>query len=240
MAADMNGQMPIPLDAGAVPSAQRDEYEHLAWVLHRFSSAEKRRVLGSEGEPASFDSWRIEVLERDGQAVAFLVQAPSRRAGRRADTLDAVLFARRNLGTGTDRTLVVTSSIYAPYSFFLLGPHASASEPIEVLGTPTADSGQPDRQAQRFAQEASGVPGTAGGRRRCRGPAPDPARCLPLGASCGRASPPACPGRSAFKGKFSMFSAKRTSACREGWCSAVFWLCRDKAARLPIVTFPIG
>jgi hypothetical protein len=143
----------LALDAGAVPPAQQDEYEHLAWVLHRFSSAEKRRVLRSEGEPASFNSWQIEVLERDGQAVAYLVRAPSRRAGRRADTFDAVLFARRNLGTGNGRTLVVTSSIYAPYSFFLLGPQASTSEPIEVVGTPTACSDQADRQAQRFAQE---------------------------------------------------------------------------------------
>jgi hypothetical protein len=143
----------LALDAGAVPSAQQDEYEHLAWVLHRFSSAEKRRELRGEGEPASFNSWRIEVLERDGQAVAYLVRAPSRRAGRRADTLDAVLFARTHLGTGNGRMLVVTSSIYSPYSFFLLGPHASASEPIEVVGTPTARSDQADRQAQRYAQE---------------------------------------------------------------------------------------
>lgn len=143
----------LALDAGAVASAQRDEYEHLAWILHHFSSAERRRVLRSEGESASFNSWQIEVLERDGQAVAYLVRAPSRRAGRRADTLDAVLFARRHLGVGNGRTLVVTSSIYAPYSFFLLGPHASASEPIEVVGTPTARSNQSDRQAQRFAQE---------------------------------------------------------------------------------------
>jgi hypothetical protein len=28
----------LALDAGAVPSAQQDEYEHLAWVLHGFSS----------------------------------------------------------------------------------------------------------------------------------------------------------------------------------------------------------
>lgn len=41
----------LVLDADAVPSAQQDEYEHLAWVLHRFSAAEKRRVLRSEGEP---------------------------------------------------------------------------------------------------------------------------------------------------------------------------------------------
>jgi hypothetical protein len=43
----------LALDAGAGPSAQRDEYEHLAWVLRRVSSAENRRVLRSEGEPAS-------------------------------------------------------------------------------------------------------------------------------------------------------------------------------------------
>jgi hypothetical protein len=143
----------LAFDAGAVPSAQHDEYEHLAWVLHRFGSASTRRVLRSGGEPASFDSWRIEVLERDGQAATYLVRPPSRRAGRRADTLDAVLFTRRNLGTRTGRTLVVTSSIYVPYSFFLLAPHASPAEPIEVIGTPTSHSDQPDRQAQRFAQE---------------------------------------------------------------------------------------
>ncbi|HEY2577660.1 MAG TPA: hypothetical protein VGI74_15240 [Streptosporangiaceae bacterium] len=143
----------LALDDGAVPPAQQDEYEHLAWVLHRFSSADKRRVLRSEGEPSTFSSWQIEVLEQDRRAVAYLARAPSRRPGRRADTLDAVLFARKHLGTGTGSTLIVTSSIYTPYSFFLLGPHASPSQPIEVLGTPTAHSDQPDRQAQRFAQE---------------------------------------------------------------------------------------
>ena len=103
----------LALDAGAIPAAQLDEYEHLAWVIHHFISAQKRQILRSEGEPTRFDSWRTEVLKRGGQAVAYLVQAPSRRAGRRADTLDAVLFARRHLGMGAADTLVVTSSIYA-------------------------------------------------------------------------------------------------------------------------------
>jgi hypothetical protein len=59
----------------------------------------------------------------------------------------------------------------------------------------------------------SGVPGTAGGRRCCRGPAPDPATC-PWG-TLWPGFPTACPGRSAFKGEFAMFSAGESS-CREG------------------------
>jgi hypothetical protein len=40
---------------------------------------------------------------------------------------------------------------------------------------PTADRREPSHRCLR----RSGAPGTVGGRRCCRGPAPDPARCLP-------------------------------------------------------------
>ena len=49
----------------------------------------------------------------------------------------------------------------------------------------------------------SGAPGTVGGKRCCRGPAPDPARLAALGAPYGRACPTACPGRSAFQREIS-------------------------------------
>lgn len=70
----------------------------------------------------------------------------------------------------------------------------------------------------------NGAPGAAGGRRRCRGPIPGPARCLPLGASCGQASPSACPCRSAFQRIF-LCSRPRASSCREGCRERRLWLC---------------
>jgi hypothetical protein len=141
------------VESGAPPAAQQAEYEHLAWVLGRRTSATGRRLIRSEGEARKFSSWRIEALERDGVPVAYVVQAPSRRPERRADTLDAVLFTRQELGADAARTLVVTSSMYTPYSYFLLAPHATPDRPIEVVGTPTTQGGKPSVRAQRFAQE---------------------------------------------------------------------------------------
>ena len=85
----------------------------------------------------------------------------------------------------------------------------------------------------------SGAPGAAGGRRRCRGPAPDPARCLPWGASCGRASPTACPGRSAFKGNFVCSQREHHLAGRAA-ARAVCGSAQTKPHGWPIVTVPIG
>jgi hypothetical protein len=135
--------------------ARSDEYGHLAWVLGTHMSATGRSVLRSEGEAGSFSSSRIESLDRAGVPVAFVGQAPSRRPGRRADTLDAVLFARAELGSADARTLVITSAVYAPYTFFLLAPHATPQSQIEIVGTPTARSDQLALQAQRFAQEVN-------------------------------------------------------------------------------------
>ena len=140
-------------DSGAPPAARVQEYDHLAWVLSRFTSADHRRMVREQGKADTFSSSRIEVLERAGVPAAFLAQAPSRRPSRRADTLDAVLFARAELDAAAGQTLVITSSLYAPYSFFLLAPHATPEGHIEVVGTPTEISQQPARQAQRFAQE---------------------------------------------------------------------------------------
>jgi hypothetical protein len=141
------------LGSDAPLAARSDEYGHLAWVLGTHMSATGRSVVRSDGEADSFSSSRIEALDRAGVPVAFVVQAPSRRPGRRADTLDAVLFARAELGSAAARTLVITSSIYAPYTFFLLAPHATPQSQIEIVGTPTARSDKPAVQAQRFAQE---------------------------------------------------------------------------------------
>jgi hypothetical protein len=143
----------VALRSDAPLEARSDEYSHLAWVLGTHMSATRRSVVRSEGEAGSFSSSRIEALDRAGVPVAFAVQAPSRRPGRRADTLDAVLFARAELGSAAARTLVITSSIYAPYTFFLLAPHATPQSQIEIVGTPTARSDQRAVQAQRFAQE---------------------------------------------------------------------------------------
>lgn len=138
----------------AVPAAAAaDEYNHLAWVICRHLDADRRLVVAGDGPTDAFTSWSIEELARDGTTVAYLVRPPSRRAHRRADSLDAVTFTRQQLAAEPTPTLVITSAIYTPYTFFLLAPHASEQAPIEVVGTPTGRSDQPGRQAQRFAQE---------------------------------------------------------------------------------------
>jgi hypothetical protein len=74
----------------------------------------------------------------------------------------------------------------------------------------------PTRRARRLGgrltrvlrRRRSGGPGTAGGRRRCRGPAPDPARGVPLGhAAAGLLQQHARVGGH-LKGKYPMFSAE--------------------------------
>ena len=139
-------------DSDGNSSSADDEYGHLAEVMVRHLGVDSRHVLDEEGPPDSFTSWRVEALERHGSAVGYLVRPPSRRAGRRADTLDAVIFTRQKLAP-SGPTLVITGAVYAPYSFFLLAPHASTQAPIEIVGTSTAWSTPPARQAQRFAQE---------------------------------------------------------------------------------------
>ena len=82
---------------------------------------------------------------------------------------------------------------------------------------PTADRREPSHRCLR----RSGAPGTVGGRRCCRAlPLTRLAACP--GASCGRASPTACPDRSAYKGNF-LCSQPRALSCREGCRERRLW-----------------
>lgn len=86
---------------------------------------------------------------------ARVVDAPSSRPGRRADTLDAVRHAAGH-SDGLRSALLLTSAIYAPYTYFSTAVPAVAAQfagRLEVVGTPTAASDLPARQAQAFGQE---------------------------------------------------------------------------------------
>jgi len=84
--------------------------------------------------------------------------------------------------------------------------------------------------------EAERGPGRRGGETALPGAHPWPSSLPAHRASCGRASPPACPGRSAFKGKF-LCSQPRASSYREG-CRGVFGSAETKPPGWPIVTVP--
>lgn len=82
------------------------------------------------------------------RAVRLLV-APAGNGRARANTADAFDHLT---ATAPDRdVLVVTSAIYAPYTFFVAGAHVRGT--VEVVGTPTSLDGDRAALAQRFAQE---------------------------------------------------------------------------------------
>jgi hypothetical protein len=83
--------------------------------------------------------------------------------------------------------------------------HAAAASRVPGrISSPPGSS--PTRSGAPEVVRRSGTPGHRGGETVLAGAHPDPAGCPR--ASCGRAYPTACPGRSAFKGKFPIFSAK--------------------------------
>lgn len=134
------------------------------------------RVLDEElgpTTPASADAgrnaatgspWRdVELTAGDGRPLRLLLP-PSSRPNRRADTSDSVRFACERITAGRRRhVLLVTSAIYAPYQFFVTAPLllARGTQTVELVGTPTTPSPDPECQAQRIAQEINSAIGAA-------------------------------------------------------------------------------
>jgi hypothetical protein len=84
-----------------------------------------------------------------------LLSAPSSDQTRRANSTDAFNYLIDQLDKKLGKALVVTSAIYAPYTFFtfvsLLG--SVHLDFIEIIGTPTSLDRDAPLLAQRFAQE---------------------------------------------------------------------------------------
>lgn len=83
-----------------------------------------------------------------------LLSAPDPPSGRRPDSAETFDYLISQLNRPLGRVLVVTSSIYAPYTFFVGVERLARARPalIEVIGTPTTVV-DADALAQRFAQE---------------------------------------------------------------------------------------
>jgi hypothetical protein len=82
--------------------------------------------------------------------------APSSSTHRRANTSDGLAFLLERIpAQQRNHVLIITSSIYAPYQFFVGVPIVSSdgAERVELVGTPTSTGGDTNLLAQRIAQE---------------------------------------------------------------------------------------
>jgi hypothetical protein len=117
-----------------------DELTHLGWV--------GQRGFGGVIAPgASPRTWHLE----NASLPVTIVEARQNRPGTRANTLDCYR-AVDQLGNPPS-TLLVTSAIYQPYTFFLLAPHMSARVSTEVIGTRSRLPGDDALKAQLIGQE---------------------------------------------------------------------------------------
>jgi len=84
-----------------------------------------------------------------------ILSAPDPSSGLRADSAQALDYLLSRLKRPLRRVLVVTSSIYAPYTFFVAFGRLAGVSPtsIEVVGTSTDVTDAGPALAQRFAQE---------------------------------------------------------------------------------------
>jgi hypothetical protein len=139
------------LESGAPENARESEYSHLEWVVRRHVG-EPTRSRRREGGSGIYAAWSYTTFSNEASSQIEVAKAPSRRPNRRADTLDVVRFVGQMVGTTPHAVLVVTSAIYAPYTFFLLAPTATSGHMLEVVGTPTSVNAT-SALTQRLAQE---------------------------------------------------------------------------------------
>lgn len=124
-------------------------------VRHRLEWLDLADVLAAEFsiEPAAayaVDRAPVDIVLGlvDGRELRALA-APASGGGTRADTADA--FAYLSARVQPRRLLVITSAIYAPYTYFVGARILDA--PFEVVGTSTRIDGDRAALAQRVAQE---------------------------------------------------------------------------------------
>jgi hypothetical protein len=130
------------------------EWEHLSATVDEVLGPVWPTTDPGDG-PDRGEGWRDARMARAAGPVR-LMSAPSSMPGRRANTMDAIAFLCSQIPAARrGSVLVVTSAIYTPYQFFVVAPKllGEGSELVEVIGTPTAPSSDPARQAQRLAQE---------------------------------------------------------------------------------------
>jgi hypothetical protein len=130
------------------------EWEHLAATVDELLGP-IRPATGLTHEPDHADEWIDIHMQRHAGEVR-LMSAPSSTSERRATTADAIAFLTRRIpATHRQDLLIITSSIYTPYQYFLVAPTLlrQGSELVEFVGTPTAPGTDLPKQAQRIAQE---------------------------------------------------------------------------------------
>lgn len=134
--------------------ADAAEWEHLLRCVGEQLGplSELRDERGAIGASA----WQDRVLRAPDARIVRLLVAPPRAGRKRAGTADGIAFALERLSRDERRDiLLVTSSIYAPYQFFVAAPMlvGAGVRSVELIGTPTATDGPRELLAQRVAQE---------------------------------------------------------------------------------------
>ncbi len=80
-----------------------------------------------------------------------VLEAQPSRPGLRPNTLDCYRAVERLHSFQT--TILITSAIYQPYTFFLLAPYLPKTEETEIIGTRSLLAGDESLNAQLVGQE---------------------------------------------------------------------------------------
>jgi hypothetical protein len=130
-----------------------DEWQHLSATVSAVFGLSSSDVQEDDADPPP--SWQdVSATDRTGRTVR-LICAPM-IAGRRPNTATSLRFMLERLGVANASSmLLVTSAIYAPYTFFTAAPIllGAGVRWMEVVGTPTAQRRDPAHRAQRLLQE---------------------------------------------------------------------------------------
>ena len=184
--------MPKKQAATRPPSAQKTSGS-------RVSPAQtQQRRLVQAGEPgrtlANGDLLRIQAITRSGLTVRRALDADPHTGQRRSAT------QTRNQALADAHHLALLHAIWTAET---TPARDQRCRDLLMSILPAGDRREPSHRCLR----RSGAPGTVGGRRCCRGPAPDPARCLPWGILRPGFSN-SMPGSKRVQRKFPMFSAE--------------------------------
>lgn len=127
--------------ASAPGTTHASEIQHLSWVAQQTFGA-------AEPHPENYDQRR----HQPGARVPLTVlEAQPSRSGHRPNTLDCYRAVERLRPYRT--TILITSAIYQPYTFFLLAPYLPKTEATEIIGTRSRLARDESLTAQLIGQE---------------------------------------------------------------------------------------
>ena len=198
--------MPKKQAATRPPSAQKTSGSRVSPAQtqqRRLVQAEPGRTL------ANGDLLRIQAITRSGLTVRRALDADPHTGQRRSAT------QTRNQALADAHHLALLHAIWTAET---TPARDQRCRDLLMSILPAGDRREPSHRCLR----RSGAPGTVGGRRCCRGPAPDPARCLPLGHLVAGLLQQHARVEARSKGNF-LCSQPRASSCREGCRERRLW-----------------